>query len=408
MKIKKFKALLSMVMAAAMVAASGSFVISEANNFSDSVNEGVVSHYYAASSKSTSSKSTSSKSTSSAEVETTKMYVTGIEKNITMRDSDEKNGKVVAQLKLKDEVEVIDDSSETCYYVYYKTKKAYGYIKKEYLTDEKKAACKRQDAYIAKKTSLYATNDEKPKEIEKLNKNSAIFIVAKTSGDYWFIYNKSDKTFGYVKSMDISTSKSQSSSSTSSKSSTTTQTSKSSGSTSTGYYTGYGASAPSTYYQYYAYVNSGYLAIRSAKAYDYSNELGKIYTNQAVFVIDQSTGTYWYCYSPTTKMYGYVNSNYLLTNDEIIRKSTGGSGNSGSTSGSYSVWTVGNTGGGVHYLALRNAPAFDSSNEIGKLYDGNVVYVYSNSYSSYYDTYWYVYSPSLGKWGYVNSNYIWS
>lgn len=401
MKIKKFKALLSMVMAAAMVAASGSFVISEANNFSDSVNEGVVSHYYAASSKSTSSKSTSSKSTSSAEVETTKMYVTGIEKNITMRDSDEKNGKVVAQLKLKDEVEVIDDSSETCYYVYYKTKKAYGYIKKEYLTDEKKAACKRQDAYIAKKTSLYATNDEKPKEIEKLNKNSAIFIVAKTSGDYWFIYNKSDKTFGYVKSMDISTSKSQSSSSTSSKSSTTTQTSKSSGSTSTGYYTGYG-STPSSYSTYYAHVNSGYLAIRSAKAYDYSNELGKIYSGEKVYVVDSSTGTYWYCYSPTNGIYGYVNANYLYSGY------TAYSGGQSSTSTGYSVWTVGNTGGGVHYLALRNAPAFDSSNEIGKLYDGNVVYVYSYSYSSYYDTYWYVYSPSLGKWGYVNSNYIWS
>ena len=106
-------------------------------------------------------------------------------------------------------------------------------------------------------------------------------------------------------------------------------------------------------------------------------------------------------------MFGYVNSNYLLTNDEIVRKSTGGS--SISTSGSYTTWTVGGTNSaGGHYLALRTAPSYNSANEIGKLYDGQVVYVYSNSYASYYDTYWYVYSPSLGKWGYVNSNYIWS
>ena len=215
--------------------------------------------------------------------------------------------------------------------------------------------------------------------------------------------------------MDISTSKTQdttTASSASSKSNTASaQTSKSTGTTTTtnssGYYTGYGANGPSNYIQYYAYVNSGYLAVRSAKAYDYSNELGKIYTNQAVFVIDKSTGTYWYCYSPTTKMYGYVNSNYLLTNDEIIRKSTNGS--SGSKSSGYTTWTVGGTNSaGGHYLALRTAPSYNSANEIGKLYDGQTVQVYSNSYSSYYDTYWYVYAPSLGKWGYVNSNYIWS
>ncbi len=398
MKVKKWIKTLSVTMAAAMITVSVSIAAAQPNDYFGRVNEGIVARYYAGSS--------SSKST--AKIETTKMYVTGIKKNITLKDSDEKNAKVLAQLKLKDEVEMIDDSSETCYYVYYKTKKLYGYIKKEYLTEEKNAVCKRQDAYISKKTPLYATNDEKPKQIEKLEKNSAIFIVSKNSGDYWFVYSKSDQTFGYVKSMDISTSKSQSTSSKSSSSkssSTTAQSNKSSGSGSSGYYTGYSTAVPKSYIQLYAYVETGYLAIRSAKAYDASNELGKIYTNQAVFVVDQSTGKYWYCYSPTTKMYGYVNSDYLLSNDEIIRRSTGGSN---SNSGSYTVWTVGNTGGGIHYLALRNAPSFNSANEIGKLYDGDTVYVYSNSYSSYYDTYWYVYSPKLGKWGYVNSDYIWS
>ena len=54
------------------------------------------------------------------------------------------------------------------------------------------------------------------------------------------------------------------------------------------------------------------------------------------------------------------------------------------------------------YLALRNAKAYDSSNEIGRLYTGDTVQVQDSSDS----TYWYVYSPKLGKSGYVNSDYL--
>ena len=409
---RRFKGLLAMMMAAAIVTTTGGLALNEVN-----VSEGEVIHYYAStsskttSSKTTSSKTTSSKTTSSktsstasAQVEITKMYVTGIEKNITIKDSDDGKGKVLAQLKLKDEVEVIDDSSETCYYVYYKTKNVYGYITKEYLTEEKNAVCKRQDAYTSKQTSIYSTNGEKPTEIEKLKKNSPIYIVSKNSGDYWYVYDKTGKTFGYVKSMDISTSKTQDTTSTASKAQTqtsTTQAQTQKQTQSSGYYTGTG-STPSSYSTYYAKVNTGYLAIRTAKSYDDSNIIGQMYTGYKVYVIDKSTGTYWYCYSPDNGVYGYVNSNYLVS-------SYPGSGNNYYASTGYTTWTVGGTNSaGGHYLALRTAPSYNSANEIGKLYDGQVVYVYSNSYASYYDTYWYVYSPSLGKWGYVNSNYIWS
>ena len=54
------------------------------------------------------------------------------------------------------------------------------------------------------------------------------------------------------------------------------------------------------------------------------------------------------------------------------------------------------------YLALRNAKAYDSSNEIGKLYTGETVQVQDTSDSQY----WYVYAPSLGKSGYVNKDYL--
>jgi len=327
------------------------------------------------------------------------MYVTGVKEKLAMRESDDEDSAIILKLKLREEVEVLDDSSETCYYVSAFGKQ--GYVKKEYLTDEKMAACKRQDAYIEKKTSLYDTAESDHNEVVSLAKNAAVFIVAKPSGDYWYVYAKGPKVFGYVNSMNISMSKVQDASSAvqSSKPVQPAQPVQPSAPAQTGYYTGYGA-APSNYTLYYAKVNSGYLAIRSAKAFDASNELGKMYTGDSIYVIDTSTGTYWYCYSPTNGIYGYVDSRYMVS-------SYPGSTTTAPkpTQKSYTVWTVRvNTG----YLALRTAPAFDSSNEIGQLYTGDVVYVYSDSYVNFTDTYWYVYSPSLGKSGYVNSNYIYS
>lgn len=54
------------------------------------------------------------------------------------------------------------------------------------------------------------------------------------------------------------------------------------------------------------------------------------------------------------------------------------------------------------YLALRNAKAYDSRNEIGKLYTGDTVEVTDDSGS----TYWYVYASRLKKSGYVNRRYL--
>ncbi len=132
-------------------------------------------------------------------------------------------------------------------------------------------------------------------------------------------------------------------------------------------------------------VDSGYLALRTAKAYDSKNEIGSLYTGDTVEVSDTSDSTYWYVYSPKLGKYGYVNKNYLVA----AKQSTG----SGDT------WTVKVDSG---YLALRTAKAYDYSNEIGSLYTGDTVVVsdYSDS------TYWYVYSSKLGKYGYVNKNYL--
>ncbi|MDY3248909.1 MAG: hypothetical protein SOX32_01020 [Candidatus Choladocola sp.] len=58
-------------------------------------------------------------------------------------------------------------------------------------------------------------------------------------------------------------------------------------------------------------VDSGYLALRNAKAYDARNEIGSLYSGQTVELIDASDSTYWYVYAPSLDKYGYVNCNYL-------------------------------------------------------------------------------------------------
>ena len=131
-------------------------------------------------------------------------------------------------------------------------------------------------------------------------------------------------------------------------------------------------------------VQSGYLALRTAMAYDSKNEVGKLYTGDTVYVANTDDPTYWLVYSPGLNKGGYVNKNYL-------------EGASSSASGQ--TWTVSVAKG---YLALRTAKAYDSKNEIGELYTGDTVQVKDTSDS----TYWYVYSPKHGKYGYVNKDYL--
>lgn len=125
-------------------------------------------------------------------------------------------------------------------------------------------------------------------------------------------------------------------------------------------------------------VKSGYLALRNTAAYNDSNEIGRLNTGDTVLVKDSSDSTYWYVYSPKLDKCGYVDNRYIY--------------NSG-------LWTVKVEKG---YLALRNKPAYNDSNEIGQLNTGDTVQVKDTSDSNY----WYVYSPLLDKTGYVDKNYI--
>ena len=51
-------------------------------------------------------------------------------------------------------------------------------------------------------------------------------------------------------------------------------------------------------------VETGYLALRTAQAYDYRNEIGKLYTGDTVEVEEYGSGDYWYVYSAKLNRYG--------------------------------------------------------------------------------------------------------
>ena len=134
-------------------------------------------------------------------------------------------------------------------------------------------------------------------------------------------------------------------------------------------------------------VKSGYLALRSEKAFDKSNEIGQLNTGDLVEVTDRKDPTYWYAYVPRLDRSGYLDKNYIQVAE--------------STAASNDSWTVKVKSG---YLALRNTAAYNDSNEIGRLNTGDMVLVKDSSDS----TYWYVYVPKLDKSGYVDNRYIYN
>lgn len=114
-------------------------------------------------------------------------------------------------------------------------------------------------------------------EIAKLNNGDTVWLLDTLGGgDYWYVYAPSLGMYGYVNDNYLV------------------------------------QSGHEDQDIYYAKVDSGYLALRNAMAYDPANEIGQIQTGEPVQVLDTSTGQYWYVYSPTLNMYGYVDHNYLV------------------------------------------------------------------------------------------------
>ena len=259
----------------------------------------------------------------------------------------------IGELYTGDTVEVTDTSDNTYWYVYSSKLNKSGYVNRNYLvggaasTGGSNYTVSVAKGYLALRT---AKAYDSRNEIGELYSGDTVQVQDTSDSTYWYVYSPKLNKSGYVNRNYLV-----------------------GGAVSTG-----GAS-------YTVSVTKGYLALRTAKAYDSSNEIGELYSGDTVQVQDTSDNTYWYVYSPKLNKSGYVNRNYLI--------------GAGSSSPSVVTKTVSVVKG---YLALRTAKAYDENHEIGELYSGDTVQVQDTSDS----TYLYVYSPKHNKSGYVNKNYL--
>ena len=263
----------------------------------------------------------------------------------------------IGELYTGDTVEVMDTSDNTYWYVYSAKLGKSGYVNRNYLVAQGGGSYAGGSSYTVSVSKGYlalrtAKAYDSKNEIGELYSGDTVQVQDTSDSTYWYVYAPKLGKSGYVNRNYL---------------------------VGGGSYTG-GSS-------YTVSVSSGYLALRTAKAYDSSNEIGELYSGDLVEVLDYTGATgYWYVYSPKYDDFGYVNNDYL---DSVTS----------SVSSYDTMWTVSVSTG---YLALRNAPEYDASNEIGELYSGDTVWVSDSSNSQY----WYVYSPKLDGYGYVNQEYL--
>ena len=265
----------------------------------------------------------------------------------------------IGELYTGDLVEVTDYTGATGYwYVYSPKYDRYGYVNNDYLDAITSSGGSSYNTIwtVRVKSGYLALRSAKAfdssNEIGQLYTGDTVWLSDSSDPTYWYVYSPKLNLYGY-----------------------TDQNYLYGGNTdSTGTTTYFGETRT-------VHVNSGYLALRTMKAYDSSNEIGQLYTGDTVQILETSDPQYWYVYSPKYDLNGFVNKDYL----------------SGGTV--YSAKTVSVAKG---YLALRSAKSYDTSNEIGQLNTGDTVQVIDSGDS----TYWYVYSPKLSNYGYVNKDYL--
>lgn len=325
-------------------------------------------------------------------------YVTGCKDLVKVRESPDEESTVLTKLSNGEKISLIDKEDDGYWKVYIKAENIMGYMPDHYLTNERDAVTEPVTRYVDIETGDTMTIRSLPKEdasaVGILERGQKVTLMADMSGDYDYIYAAKAKTYGYVESSGLSSKKLSMTATTSQVTATPQPTVQAQPQPQVqGKLIGPAAAPVSHLGQYYASVQKGYLALRNAKAFDNSNEIGQMNNGDPVWAIETS-GTYWYVYSPSLGMYGYTNSGYLSASPPAPNQPQSTSGRS------YLAVCYANVASG--YLALRNDTAFDASNEIGKISNGAEVDVIDMSEGQY----WYVYVPSLGQEGYVNSDYL--
>ena len=129
--------------------------------------------------------------------------------------------------------------------------------------------------YLALRSSMAYDSSN---EIGELYSGDLVEVTEYTTSDYWYVYSPKLNRSGYVNNDYLYFLSSQPTSSSGS---------------------------------YTVSVAKGYLALRSAKAYDSSNEIGQLYSGDTVQLVDTTDAQYWYIYSQKLCKYGYVNKDYL-------------------------------------------------------------------------------------------------
>lgn len=306
------------------------------------------------------------------------MYVTGVVEKISLKESDDNDAEAITQIGLGEAVKFINDDSNSFYYVSYTDadgEEFEGYIKKDYLTKEKKAVCRRTDLYIAKDTVLKNSDNVNIKEMKT---NDAVFLISKDSGDYWYIYHKGSKMFGYVMCNCLSEKKVKEKSSDTNNNYTTP--------VYNGPYVGFSNDPPSVYESYYVYKVKQYLAVRGDMDHNTYNEICRAYYGETIYVINKNMDTkYWYCYAPSSRCYGYADHNYLAASIPTPQAS-------------FERYYVNVS----DFLTLRETA--DSSGYVkGKMKNGEEVRVIDKNTGS---KYWFCYSVKLNDFGYSDSTYL--
>ena len=188
-------------------------------------------------------------------------------------------GNEIGQLNTGDLVEVTNRKDATYWYAYVPRLDKSGYLDKNYIQIAENATASNDSWTVKVETGYLALRNKaaynESNEIGQLNTGDTVQVKDTSNDQYWYVYvPQLDKT-GYVDRNYL-----------------------------TG---GSGTTTPSMTVK----VESGYLALRSTKAYDKDNEIAQLNNGDTVEVIEKKDSTYWYVYVPKLGKEGYVDKNYL-------------------------------------------------------------------------------------------------
>lgn len=238
-------------------------------------------------------------------------YVTGRKDVLKVREDADEKSKVLAKLDNGEEIIVIDKSiggktDGNIWQIHVKSEDVTGFIDRHYLTDKKEYVKEPEGRYasVAEDENLVILNgtDKSATSVGLLARGDEVTVLSSADNEMVYISAPAMKAFGYVPESKLSKERPKEPAKETDKQADQVIEKK--------YFIQQG-SAPAKDSVYYASVQRGYLALRTAQAFDASNEIGQIQNGEEVIVVDSSTGTYWWVYAPTLDKYGYVNSNYL-------------------------------------------------------------------------------------------------